>query len=141
MAKGNGGKPTSADLVRIDQIIGHLRKVRARLDELKEEYETARGPLKAVDEELQERIRAFLDATGQEMARTEQGTVFTTLRHNAALTDPDVFMAFVEEHGLLELLDRRANATGCRAYAEEHGELPPGVRINSIRYVNVRKPT
>ena len=34
-------------------------------------------------------------------------------------------------------MDRRANATACRDYAEEHGALPPGVKINSIRTVGV----
>jgi hypothetical protein len=141
MAKVNGGKITSADLVRIDQIIGHLRKVRARLDEIKEDYKKACEPLKGVEGQLEDRIRAFLDATGQEMARTDQGTVSISLRHTASLSDPDEFMTFVEEHGLLELLDRRANATACRAYADEHGELPPGVRVNSIRSISVRAPS
>jgi hypothetical protein len=141
MAKANGGKVSSADLVRIDRIVGHLRKVRARLEEMKEAYKSACEPLKSVENTLEDRIRAFLDATGQEMARTKEGTVFTSLRHTARLTDPDVFMQFVEENGLLELLDRRANATSCRDYADKHGELPPGVSINSIRTISVRAPT
>jgi hypothetical protein len=137
----NGGKPTSADLVRIDQIVGHLRKVRARLDELKEDYKKACEPLKGVEEQLEDRIRAFLDATGQETAKTKEGTVWITLKSNASCSDPDLFMAFVAEHGLYELVDRRANTTGCLDYAKEHGELPPGVVVNSIRFLNVRKPT
>jgi len=38
-----------------------------------------------------------------------------------------------------DLLDRRANATACRELAEK-GTLPPGVKLNTIRTIGVRKP-
>ena len=60
------------------------------------------------------------------------------IKHTASLGDPDAFMDYVMKNGAFELMDRRANSTACREFAEEHGSLPPGVKLNSTRTVGVR---
>jgi hypothetical protein len=133
----SNGKPEEV-ASRIDLLVADYIKVRTRLGELKEDYEKEIQPLKAVKDELAAAMLAFLDQTGQEMARTDEGTVYATVRHTASCPDPDIFMEFVAQHGFYDLLDRRPNATACRDHAEEYGTLPPGVKIHSTRTVGVR---
>jgi hypothetical protein len=78
-----------------------------------------------------------LKATGQEMARTKYGTVSAAVRDTASCSDPNMFIDYVREHDAYELLDRRPNSTACREFNAKHGMLPPGVKLNTIRYVNV----
>lgn len=133
--KGNGSPQVAS---RIDMLVADYIQIRTRLAELKEEYKEKTEPLEAVKDELAAAMLAFLDQTGQEMARTDEGTVYTTVRHQASCSDPDMFMTFVAQHGFYDLLDRRPNATACRDYADEYGSLPPGVKIHSNRTVGVR---
>jgi len=89
--------------------------------------------------ELERKMLVALDATDQESARTEFGTVSVTVNHYASCSDPDAFVDFVRENNAYELMERRAASIPCRAWAEEHGALPPGVKINSVRGIGVRR--
>jgi hypothetical protein len=89
--------------------------------------------------ELTGKILAALDATGQISARTEFGTATINVNHYASCSDPDAFVEFVRENDAWELMERRASGLACRAFAEEHGRLPPGVRINTVRSIGVRR--
>jgi hypothetical protein len=140
MAKINGG-PDPQELARIDELVGDYRTVRDWLDAQKKKYEEKIAPYIALKEELKGEMLAFLDQTGQESARTSQGTVTAKVDRTASCSDPDEFMAFIRVSGLLELLDRRPNKTACLAYLNEHNELPPGVKLDSIRNVSVRRPS
>jgi hypothetical protein len=140
MDKLNGG-PEPQELARIDELVADFRTLRDWLDTQKKKYEEKIAPIIARKEEIGREMLAFLDQTGQESARTSQGTVTARVDRTASCSDPDEFMAFIRESGLLELLDRRPNKTACLAYLSEHNELPPGVKLDSIRNVSVRKPS
>jgi len=92
-------------------------------------------------EKLSYLLLEALDNSGQDSAKTKKGTVSAIVRDTASLSDASKFMDFVRDNDAYELMDRRANGTACKEYAREHGVLPPGVRINSIRLVSVRNPT
>jgi hypothetical protein len=88
---------------------------------------------------VEDQILTALDATGQESARTEFGTASITVNHYASCSDPDAFVDFVRQNDAWELMERRAASVPCRAWEEEHGQLPPGVKINSVRGIGVRR--
>jgi hypothetical protein len=141
MTKVNGG-PDPQELARIDELVADFRTLRDWLNVQKKKYEDNIAPYIARKEEIGREMLAFLDQTGQESARTSQGTVTATVNHTVSCSDdPDAFMAFIRKSGMLELLDRRPNKTACLAYLSEHNELPPGVQLSSIRIASVRKPT
>ena len=131
-----GGTPP-----RIDKLVNQFIALRRRIEEIEEMQKRQLKPFKDAKEKLAGTLQAWLDDTGQESAKTSEGTVSITTRHTAALADPDAFMDYVMANGAFELMDRRANATACRDFAEENGSLPPGVKINSTRTVGVRSPT
>jgi hypothetical protein len=137
MAIGNG-KVADA---RVDKLVADYIATRDYIKKLKEKHKNELAEFELALEKLSGRLLLFLDYHGQEMARTAEGTVSATYRDTASLSDPDIFMEFVAEHGLYELLDRRANATACKDFAKDTGTLPPGVRINTLRGVSVRTAT
>ncbi|HEX6825412.1 MAG TPA: hypothetical protein VF077_03765 [Nitrospiraceae bacterium] len=126
--------------IQINELVAQYRAVRDRIAELDAAHKRAMEPFKVTLSKLAGVMLHFLDATGQESAKTDAGTVYITTRHSASLADPESFMAYVMKHGAFELMDRKANSTACRDFAEENGELPPGVTINSIRTVGVLQP-
>ena len=123
---------------RIDVRIAQYLVVREEIRTLEARHKEELAPLQAFKEQLAGIMMAFLDATKQESARTKLGTIFTKTNHYASLADPEAFMEFVIANEQFELMDRKANSLACRDYAKEHGTLPPEVRINSVRNVNVK---
>src|SRR5437899_7218613 len=71
--------------------------------------------------------------------KTPHGTAYFKTRYSASLTDPDKFMRHVIDGGEWSLLDRKANVTAVKAYATEHGHLPPGTKLDARRSVHVVK--
>jgi hypothetical protein len=138
MASGNGRIVADA---RVDKLVADYIATRNYIKALKDKHKAELAEFELALEKLGGRLLLFLDSHGQEMARTAAGTVSATVRDTASLSDPDIFIEFVAEHGLYELLDRRANATACKDFAKENGTLPPGVRINTLRGVSVRTAT
>jgi len=122
---------------RIDQFI----MVRDALKKLEDEYDTKKKPLTDLKDRLSGWLQAHMDKTGAKSIRTDSGTCSATVRYTASLADADIFMRFVIDNGLYDLLDRRANPTSVRAYVENHDKLPPGVNLNAMKTVGVRRPT
>jgi hypothetical protein len=127
--------------VEVNKVVAQYLAVRERIAEIKAAQKEYLAQYDAMLDKLGGKMLAFLDATGQESAKTDEGTVFIAHRSTASLADPDAFMDYVRENDAYELMDRRANSVACREFADEHGSLPPGVKLNSTRTVNVRSPT
>lgn len=138
IAKRNEDPPKATN-GRIDKRVAQFVLVRDEIDAIKERHKAELAAYEELKLKLIGEMLAFLDRTGQESAKTAEGTVRVTVRHTAVCTDPDEFMEFVFTNNLRDLIDRRANAIACRTYAEEQGNLPPGVKINSMRTVGVTR--
>lgn len=134
--------PTKETEKPLDVLVANWVAIRDHIKETEEVMEKHLAPFKAKKEEITAELLKQLDTQGAEMARTKHGTVSALVRHTASLSDPDAFMDYVRENDLYELMDRRANAVACREHAKfNNGVMPPGVKINSVRYVGVRSPT
>lgn len=131
--------PPPAGNGRIDKRVAQFVLIRDEIDAMKEKHKLELKPFEDLKNKLIGEMLSFLDSTGQKSAKTAEGIATVLVRHTAVCTDPDEFINFVRENDAYELMDRRANATACRDYAEEHGSLPPGVKINSMRTVGVTR--
>ena len=121
--------------------IQQYRDIRAKLDQMDEAHELAKEPLQKIKGLLEGYFESLLTTTGLQSAATHAGTIHWNTRTTATVQDAEAFMEFVISKQQFELLDRRANATACREFAEVHGALPPGVDTNTIRTVGVKKPS
>lgn len=114
--------------------------LRDRLREIDEAHKVAREPLVTTMNEVAGVLQTFLDKSGSKSVKTDQGTFYATTKYTASLADPAAFMDYVITNQRFDLLDRRANSTTVKQFVEEHGTLPPGANLNSIRTVGVRRP-
>jgi hypothetical protein len=120
--------------------------LRKKIEELEEaakkalqenqEYIQAKAMLATIDGKL----TAFLQDTKQKNAGTKYGTIHTVTRHNATLFDPQEFLTFVRETDEWDMLDKKANATAVREWAEKHKTLPPGVRLSASTRLSITAP-
>ena len=137
MAKTNG-KSSSP---RLDKLVNYYIKLRTEIEDIKKQHEAELAKHLKAREVLTEQLLEALDSTGQEMARTKFGTVSAAVRDTASCSDPALFIDYVRKNDAYELVERRPNSTACREFAKGNdGKWPPGVKVNSIRYVNVRSP-
>jgi hypothetical protein len=92
-----------------------------------------------VMDEIEHLLQAHFNDTGVDSVKTKFGTAFRTVHSSVRIDDPLVFRAFVENTRAWEMLDARANKTAVDSWLEEHGDLPPGVSINRVAAVNIRR--
>lgn len=123
----------------IDKRVGEYVALRDKLREIEAEYEEKKKPYRAALDKLGGVLMEFLESTGSEAIRTEHGTCHTTTRTSASVADGEAFLKFVIDTERYELLDRRANATAVKAYVTEHGNLPPGCNLSSVKTIGVRR--
>ena len=132
------GQQLQPSRYKFDELVEAFIECRDVIEAIKERHKQELAKPNQLKEMLTERLLDMLASTGQDMARTKFGTVSAATRDTASCSDPNIFVDYVREHDAYELMDRRPNSTACRAFLDEHGELPPGVKLNVLRYVNVR---
>src|ERR1035437_5318655 len=125
----------------VDKRVGQYIQIRNALKKMDEEFDQKRKPLVEIQQILSGWMQEFLTKSNAESVKTAHGTCYQSTRYTASLADPGVFMDFVIANKQFDLLDRKANATACRGYAEEHKTLPPGVNMSAVKTVGVRAPT
>jgi hypothetical protein len=135
--KTNGKLVTSP---RVDKLVAYYIATRNEIKDIKERHAQELAKPEHGLDVLTEKLLGVLKSIGTESARTKFGTVSAQTRDTASCSDPNVFINYVRENDAYELLDRRPNGTACKEHVKQHGEPPPGVKINSVRYVSVRSP-
>lgn len=126
---------------RFDELVRAFVELRKVVKEIEDRHKQELAKPLRLKELLTEELLEGLASTGQEMARTQYGTVSAAVRVTPSCSDPNLFIAYVRENDAYELMDRRPNGTACAEFAREHGQLPPGVKVSSVRYINVRAAT
>lgn len=125
--------------VLMEKRIAQYVQVRDTIKERNDKFASEMQPLIETQNMLTAWLTQKLETVGAESVKTKAGTAYTTTRYSATLADPQVFMDFVKTNDKFELIDRKANATAVRDFVETTGSLPPGVNLNAIRTVGVRR--
>ena len=127
------------DLTDQDAKVKQYVWMRDDLKRMDDKHKEDRKEHTEILEKLEGQFQAFLDKTGSSAVKTRYGTFYSSTRYTASLADAEIFMDFVKDKNLFELLDRRANSTAVKDYVTEHGTLPPGCNLNAIKTVGVRR--
>lgn len=131
--------PEIKDADDLNTRIGQFIAIRDLLKEFDDKTAQDRKKLSGTLEQLNGMIQRFMDTHKLENMSTANGTAYKSSRTTASLADPAAFMNYVISHQQWDLLDRRANSTACKAFAEEHKALPPGVNLSTVESVNIRR--
>lgn len=121
--------------------LAQLRSLEAKIKSVEDVVKVKLQPYKDAREKLRALLLEMLNQSGQDSAKTTAGTVYKTKKQSASLDDPDAFKRHVIGTESWDMLDWKANLTAALDFAEvNQGQLPPGVKLNSLVIIGVRAP-
>jgi hypothetical protein len=128
--------------IPLDKLAKIYRKVRGKIAELTQEYDTQVELLKGQQDEIKNAMKDQMKALGVTSVRTPEGTVVLSVKTRYSTQDWDEFKKFILANEALELLEKRIAQTNMAQFLEENpGSMPPGLNSSSEYDISVRKPT
>lgn len=117
-------------------------KMRTRIQELTQEYETQIEAIKAQQEEVKMAMKEQMLANGQKSARTDNGTVMLGTKTRYYTQDWASFKEFIVQHDAVDLLEKRIAQSNMAQFLEQNpGLVPPGLNSDTEYDITVRRPT
>jgi len=130
------------EAIPLDKLVKIYRKLRTKMTELTQEYDTKTEVLKAQQDEIKNAIKEQMKAMGVTSVRTTEGTAVMSVKTRYTTQDWDSFKKFMIEHEAIDLLEKRIAQTNMAQFLEENpGVVPPGLNSASEYDISVRKPT
>ena len=130
------------DIVPLDKLVKIYRKLRTRMTELTQEYDTQAEVLKGQQDEIKNAIKEQMKAMGVTSVRTTEGTAVMSVKTRYYTQDWDSFKEFIKEHDALDLLEKRIAQTNMATFLSENPSLVPAGLNSMTEYaISVRKPT
>jgi hypothetical protein len=115
-------------------------KIRDARTALKRKFDEEDGKLKAKLERLEGAMLKFLQESGIDSAKTENGTFYRQEEITPTGSDWDRFYQWIAENDAFDALERRIKKTFVKEYMETHeGAIPPGVTVYREYVVRVRR--
>ena len=130
------------EVIPLDRLVKIYRKLRTRMTELTQEYDTQAEVLKGQQDEIKNAIKDQMKAMGVTSVRTTEGTAVMSVKTRYTTQDWDSFKKFMIEHEAIDLLEKRIAQLNMAQFLEENpGVVPPGLNSSSEYDISVRKPT
>ena len=130
------------EAIPLDKLVKIYRKLRARMTQLTQEYDTQAEILTAQQDEIKNAIKEQMKAMGVTSVRTTEGTAVMSVKTLYTTQDWDSFKKFMIEHEAIDLLEKRIAQLNMKQFLEENpGVVPPGLNSTSEFDISVRKPT
>ena len=100
-----------SETVPMDKLARIYIKIRNRVQELNQEYETQLEELKAQQAEIANAIKDQMLALGSTTIKTDSGTIMLNKKTRYNTSDWDEFKRFMVEHDAIDLLEKRIAQT------------------------------
>lgn len=126
-----------ADL-SIDEVTRRYLAVRDQKAQLDKAHKEKMKKYDYTLERLENKLLQMLEKMGAESVRTKHGTPYRSMKESYTVASRDDYLEYIKSEGAWELLDARVSKRAAKQYADEHGELPPGVNYRAVQTVNVR---
>ena len=131
----------SEELVPLDKLAKIYRKLRGKITELTQEYDTQVEVLKASQDEIKFAIKDQMKALGVSSVKTEFGTVSMANKTRYSTQDWDSFKQFIVAHDVVDLLEKRIAQLNMAKFLEDNpGVVPPGLNAFSDFEIRITKP-
>jgi hypothetical protein len=123
----------AVEAIPLDKLVAIHAKIKARQELLDKQL----ADLEEQREEIRMAIKDQMKALGLTSVKTSFGTVSLTKTTRYNTQDWDSFKAFVLEHQVVDLLEKRIAQTNMAQFLEENpGVVPPG--LNSVTGFDIR---
>ena len=130
------------EAIPLDKLVKIYRKLRTRMTELTQAYDTQAEVLKAQQDEIKNAIKEQMKAMGVTSVRSTEGTAVMSVKTRYTTQDWDSFKKFIVEHDVVDLLEKRIAQTNMARFLEENpGSVPPGLNSFSDFEIRVTKPS
>lgn len=129
-----------SDQVKADELAKRYRLLRTFKAKVQEELDEKIGKVKAAMDAIENEMMTFLNQTGQDSAKTADGTFCKKTTTSAKVADRDVFLHFVMEQEATNFLTDHVSSTAVNEYIAEHKVLPPGIDVVKKVSISVTAP-
>lgn len=130
----------TADMPRIDDAVEKYVKLRDFKEKINAELKEKVAKVDDAMEKIELEIMTFLNATGQDSAKTAAGTAFKKTVTRVSVADWDVALAYIQDNDMFNLLNHSMNKTAVEEFIEANKAVPPGVNVERITEVAVHRP-
>lgn len=117
-----------------------LRKLRAKMKEIKERHEAELADFKNLENKLVGEMIAFLQATKQQSAKNVNGTPYLLLKVTYSVQDQEAYKRHVIGSEAWELITWGCAKEAADAFVEANGAPPPGVKRSALVTLGVLGP-
>lgn len=125
----------------IDQLVIQYVHMRTAIEDKKAEQEAELLKLQEPFEELAARLLAHCNAQNIDSLRTPGGTVSRRVSERFWTNDWERMYAFVLEHEIPQVLERRIHNGNMKQFLEENPDsFPMGMQADRKYVISVRKP-
>lgn len=127
--------------VNVDDVVAAYMKLRKAKDDLEKSIEEQVKAIETKMTKMESWIKEQADAQGVTSFKTKHGTAFLSTTDYATVADWDSVLAFIQQNGSFEMLNKAVNKVAVREYIQANKVVPPGVNYGTKIGVNIRKPT
>ena len=118
--------------VSVERLVKVYLKMNAKLGEMRATYEAEEKALKEKMGAVKSALLTYCKEQNVESVRTAEGLFYRGVTQRYWTSDWASMGAFVVEHNVPELLEKRLHQGNMKQFLEEHPELlPPGLNVDS----------
>jgi ABC-type proline/glycine betaine transport system substrate-binding protein len=123
-----------------DELVSVFIKIRDKKRELEKEMNAKIAELEEQMTTINRHLLDICKTNGVESVRTKHGTAYRTIKNRYWTNDWEQFHKFMQEHGAMDLLERRIQQSNMRQFLEENPDLHPiGLTVDSEYAITVRR--
>ena len=123
-----------------DKLTKAYIKIRAERSALSAQFKETDGELSRKLDRLKQAMLDHCERHNTLSVRTSEGLFFTSKKTKYWTGDWDAMHAFIKEHNVPELLDKRLNQTNIKEFLEENPTLvPDSLNTETELVISVRK--
>lgn len=126
--------------ITVDQIVEVYIKIRDARDEARKEADKIEAEFESQLDVLEQQMLDVCKTTGATSLKTPHGTIMQSVKKRYWTNDWEKFYAFMFEHNIPELLERRIHQTNIKQFLEENPDmLPLGLNVEAEHSITVRR--
>jgi hypothetical protein len=126
-------------MTTVDQVIAAYRTLRSQKEEIEERHKAELAPIKENMNKCLAWIQNQLQTQNLTNFKGKSGIAFLQNTNSVTVQDWPEFYQWVKANDAAAFLERRAALSVVQEYVEANGQLPPGLSMNSVVEVRVRK--
>lgn len=124
--------------MRIDELAKQYVELRAKKAKMEKIAKERIDVIKQAMVEVENKMFAFLQESGQDSAKTKHGTPYKKLTTAFNVSNADEFFEYVIKNNAVDLLTKKVNSTTAKSYMDDKIKIP-GVKIYMEEKIGFRK--